>query len=117
MTGLERITGTTTTGMTSRRSNPCGPRTSPRSTRATSPASSLVLRIALLEASESPLLGGQLTKGALDSVQLALEDLVAGQDGFDSPEVVRDLREALDGLARAIELGDNPENLESGRLS
>ena len=71
----------------------------------------LVLRIALLEASESPLLGEQVMRGALDSVQLALEDLVAGQDGFGPPEAVRELRESLDGLARAIELADGPESL------
>ncbi len=71
----------------------------------------LVLRVALLEASESPLLGAQITRGALDSVQLALEDLVAGQDGFGPPQAVGELREALDGLARAIELADDPESL------
>ncbi len=71
----------------------------------------LVLRVALLEASEAPLLGAQITRGALDSVQLALEDLVAGQEGFGASEAVRDLREALDGLVRAIELADAPNSL------
>ena len=71
----------------------------------------LVLRVGLLEASEAPLLGKQITRGALDAVHLALEDLVSGQDGFGAPDVVRDLREALDGLARTIDLADEPETL------
>jgi len=71
----------------------------------------LVLRVSLLEASEAPLLGPQIARGALDAVRLALEDLVAGQDGFGSPDVVRALREALDGLARTIELSDEPDTL------
>ena len=71
----------------------------------------LVLRVALLEASESPLLGEQVLRGAFDTVQLALEDLVSCQETFDAPGEVRALRESLDGLARAIELADGPESL------
>ena len=42
----------------------------------------LVLRLALLEASESPLFGPQLLDGARDTALLALEDLVACQDAL-----------------------------------
>ena len=71
----------------------------------------LVLRIALLEASESPLLAPQLLAGARDAVLLALEDLVAEQAALPSEIDAYRLREALDALARMLEVAEYPTDL------
>ena len=55
----------------------------------------LVLRLALLEVSEAPLLGPQLLDGMRDAALLALEDLVACQDELGPPaDRTRDARGA-----------------------
>jgi cyclic beta-1,2-glucan synthetase len=71
----------------------------------------LVLRIALLEISESPLLGTQILAGARDATGLAIEDLVSCQDELGPPELVAELRESLDGLLRAIDIAEPPRDL------
>ncbi len=101
---------TSTTGTTSRRSSRCGRPTSRRWTPATSPATCSCCASGCSRR-RSRRSSARRSAGRADSVQLALEDLVAGQDGFGPPEAVRELRESLDGLARAIELADGPESL------
>ncbi|NTW28974.1 MAG: hypothetical protein HGA39_06400 [Coriobacteriia bacterium] len=71
----------------------------------------LVLRLALLEASEAALLGPQLLAGARDTALLALEDFLASQAEFDASHSGRPAREALDGLLRALDLAERPANL------
>ncbi len=71
----------------------------------------LVLRVALLEASESPLLGPQLLAGIRDATQLALEDLVACREDLCPADAVRSLRESLDGLLRTVDLTEPPTDL------
>jgi cyclic beta-1,2-glucan synthetase len=71
----------------------------------------LVLRIALLEASEAPLLGEQLLAGARDATMLALEDLVSCQDSLTPQTMVREMREMLDSLVRAIDTAETPRDL------
>jgi cyclic beta-1,2-glucan synthetase len=71
----------------------------------------LVLRLALLEASESPLFGPQLLDGARDAALLALEDLVACQDELVPQDLVRAMRESLDGMMRTIDTAEMPVNL------
>jgi cyclic beta-1,2-glucan synthetase len=71
----------------------------------------LVLRLALLETSESPLLGPQLLDGARDAAHLALEDLVACQEELGPLDIARAVRETLDGLMRTIDTADPPVNL------
>lgn len=71
----------------------------------------LVLRIALVEASEAPLLGPQLIAGARDAALLALEDFIACQGEFEPSRPGRVPREALDSLLRAIEFAEAPKNL------
>ncbi len=71
----------------------------------------LVLRIALLEASESPFLGPQLLEGARDAVRLALEDLVVEQAALPAEIDSQRLREALDSLGRLLELAETPTDL------
>ena len=76
----------------------------------------LVLRIALLEASEAPLLGAQLLDGARDAAMLALEDLVACQDALAPPDVVREhARDARRPRARASTPPRRPATSASGR--
>ncbi|MBA4369987.1 MAG: hypothetical protein C0418_00200 [Coriobacteriaceae bacterium] len=71
----------------------------------------LVLRVALLEASESPLLGPQLLDGLADTALLALEDLVAARDASDAKEAIEGLRDEIDGLRRRVSLEVTPANL------
>ncbi len=71
----------------------------------------LVLRLALLELSEAPLLGPQLLDGARDAALLALEDLVSCQDEIGPPDNARSMREALDGLMRTIDTSELPRDL------
>ena len=71
----------------------------------------LVLRIALLEASEAPLIGPQILAGVADAALLAMEDLLACQDVLVPAENARALRETLDGLLRAIDVTEPPRNL------
>jgi len=73
----------------------------------------LVLRVGLLEASESPLLGPQLLDGVRDAVRLALEDLVADRSALGPPEASRRMREALDALERGLSLAERPDDLGS----
>ena len=71
----------------------------------------LVLRIALLEASEAPLLGRQLLDGVRDTAALALEDVVAGHDELAGWTDERDVRDALEALVRAIDTVETPSDL------
>ncbi|HEY5541053.1 MAG TPA: glucoamylase family protein [Coriobacteriia bacterium] len=71
----------------------------------------LVLRVSLLEASEAPLLGPQLLEGARDAAMLALEDLNACQDALRPTDLVRSMRESLNGLVRAIDTAETPCDL------
>lgn len=71
----------------------------------------LVLRIALLEISEAPLVGAQLVDGTRDATRLALEDLVACQNELAPAEVVRSMRDALDGMVRTIDTAEAPRDL------
>jgi cellobiose phosphorylase len=71
----------------------------------------LTLRIGLLEATEAPLLGGQLLDGARDAVALAIEDLQTEREAFGSAPAVQGLHESLDGLARALESAEQPLSL------
>ena len=73
----------------------------------------LVLRVGLLEASESALVGPQLLPGARDAVRLALEDLVAGSDRLGPDHAVRELRASLDELDRTLSLAEPPRDLSS----
>ncbi len=73
----------------------------------------LVLRIGLLEASESPLLGPQVIAGARDGVRLALEDLVAGEPNLGPVEAVRRCHECLEALERSLALSAPPHDLGS----
>jgi len=82
----------------------------------------LVLRIGLLEASESPIVGLQLLDGARDTVRLALEDLVVDQGRLGPPEAARRARESLEAVDRALTLSERPSELGTwtallGRLS
>ena len=70
----------------------------------------LVLRIALLEAAEEPLLGQQLLAGTHDAILLALEDLVAAQTEL-SGAAAHETRETLQAFARAIEVAEPPCDL------
>lgn len=71
----------------------------------------LVLRVGLLEVSESPVLGQQILTGISDTASLAVEDLQAEHDRIGPPEVVRSLREKLDELARDVALENPPSDL------
>ncbi|NTU70477.1 MAG: hypothetical protein HGB10_01435 [Coriobacteriia bacterium] len=71
----------------------------------------LVLRVALLEATEAPLLGPQVIDGARDAVLLALEDLVAEQAELPSTLDAHRLREALDSLLRTLDVAEPPGDL------
>ncbi len=71
----------------------------------------LVLRIALLEVSEAPLLGAQLLKGFVDTVDLAVQDLYAERDHLAPDDVAHRLREQLEEFRRDVELEDEPEDL------
>jgi cyclic beta-1,2-glucan synthetase len=68
----------------------------------------LTLRVGLLEATEAPLLGGQLLEGARDTVALAIEDLQAERGALGPMQAVQDLHDSLDGLARALESAEQP---------
>ena len=72
----------------------------------------LVLRAALLEAAQAPVLGPQLLTGAHDAVLLALEDLVAAQPELNAQDT-HAIRETLQSFARAIEVAEKPEDLEA----
>jgi cyclic beta-1,2-glucan synthetase len=71
----------------------------------------LILRVGLLEASESPLLGPQIIDGVADTVRLALRDLFAEKSALGPEDAVRRLREILEELARNTELEERPANL------
>ncbi len=77
----------------------------------------LVLRIALLEASEGPFLGDQLLRGLLDSMNLAEEDLFADHAELDGDGVaVQELRGQLAEMARTVQLEDDPRDLGGWHL-
>ena len=69
----------------------------------------LVLRVALIEATEAPLLCGQLLDGARDAVRLALEDLRAEEPALDA-DTAR-LHDALDSLSRTLDTAHAPNDL------
>ncbi|MBI5231434.1 MAG: hypothetical protein HY876_04625 [Coriobacteriales bacterium] len=71
----------------------------------------LVLRMGLLEASESPLLGPQILPGIRDTVHLALEDVVLEREQLGPTDSVRELRDALEELARTASLTEPPHEL------
>jgi len=71
----------------------------------------LVLRIGLLEASESPVLGPAILRGIADTASLAIEDLIAEQDALQPADALRELREQLDELERDVSLEDAPKDL------
>jgi cyclic beta-1,2-glucan synthetase len=71
----------------------------------------LVLRIGLLELTEGPLLGNQLLDGILDTVHLALEDLMSHSERLGPAEALRRLHEALDGLDRTLSIADRPTDV------
>ncbi len=71
----------------------------------------LVLRIGLLEASESPLFAHRLLDGLVDTISLAVEDLVAEHGRLHPEDTVRLLRENLDELARDVALVEAPNDL------
>ena len=71
----------------------------------------LVLRVALLEASEAPFLGPQLLDGIRDAALLALEDLVAGHDSLADWPDARTVRETLEAVVRSIDTTETPSEL------
>ena len=71
----------------------------------------LILRVGLLEASESPLLGPQIIDGVADAVHLALHDLFAEKGPVGSEEAKQQLREILEEMDRDTKLGESPTNL------
>ncbi len=73
----------------------------------------LVLRVGLLEASESPILGRQIIDGARDAARLALRDLISAQDRIGPAEEVRRLQDLLDELERTLALAEPPSDLGS----
>jgi cellobiose phosphorylase len=70
----------------------------------------LALRVALLEASEAPLLGSQLLDGIADTVRLALEEVQSGQRSGKDP-LLGEVRATLEELLRRVELDASPRNL------
>ncbi len=73
----------------------------------------LVVRVGLLEASESPLVGAQVLNGLRDTVRLALEDLVANAERLGPEPTVRETLETLDELDRTLALAETPRDLAS----
>ena len=71
----------------------------------------LVLRIALLEASEAPFLGPQLLDGLRDATLLALEDLVSGHDELAGWADERAVRESLEAVLRTVDTSELPRDL------
>jgi cyclic beta-1,2-glucan synthetase len=71
----------------------------------------LVLRVGLLEASESPLLGPQLIEGMRDSVSLALEDLAGCSAYKSAAETLRGIRDELESLNRLLSLAEEPTDI------
>jgi cyclic beta-1,2-glucan synthetase len=76
----------------------------------------LVLRVGLLEASESPIVGPQLLLGVRDAVRLALEDLVAEAGRLGPEKGVREVHGLLDELDRALVLAEPPLDLASWKV-
>jgi len=71
----------------------------------------LVLRIGLLEASESPILSPAMMTGIGDTASLAIEDLLLEQHSLEPADTLRELREKLDELARDVSLEASPSDL------
>jgi len=70
----------------------------------------LALRVTLLEASESPLLGPQLLRGAADTIRLAIEDVQSARATGDNA-LLSEVRTALGELLRRLELEAPPGSL------
>lgn len=70
----------------------------------------LTLRIALFEASESPLLGPQLLAGMTDTVRLAIEDVQSARTAGDDP-LFAEIRNTLEELLRRAQLEAPPKSL------
>ncbi|MDP2182543.1 MAG: glucoamylase family protein [Actinomycetota bacterium] len=75
----------------------------------------LVLRIGLLEASEAPLVDGQVLAGLVDTASMAVEDLFEERDDIGPSDMLADVREQLEQLARDAGLAETPENLGAWR--
>ncbi|MBE0475929.1 MAG: hypothetical protein IBX62_02385 [Coriobacteriia bacterium] len=75
----------------------------------------IVLRVGLLEASESPLVGPASLAGLADTVHLAIEDLLAAHDRIGPIDAQAALREMLDELLRRLTLEEAPRNLGGWR--
>jgi cyclic beta-1,2-glucan synthetase len=71
----------------------------------------LVLRVALLEATERPLVTGETLAGITDTARLALEDLAAVTGAVRAHPAIVETRTALEEAIRRIRLDDAPANL------
>ncbi|HAL29676.1 MAG TPA: hypothetical protein DCP20_03035 [Coriobacteriia bacterium] len=71
----------------------------------------LALRVALLEATERPLLGGDTLPGIADTARLALEDLAGAGSAVRAHGSAAEIRTALEEIVRRIGLDDVPVNL------
>ncbi|MHB1135426.1 MAG: GH36-type glycosyl hydrolase domain-containing protein [Coriobacteriia bacterium] len=75
----------------------------------------LALRVALLEATERPLLGPELLAGTADTTRLALEDLAAVRSAESIAGDRSEVRTALEETARRIALDTPPADLGEWR--
>ncbi|MBN2841030.1 MAG: hypothetical protein JXP37_08765 [Coriobacteriia bacterium] len=75
----------------------------------------LALRVALLEATERPLLGPELLDGIADTARLALEDLAAARSAKPTHDDRAEIRTALEETVRRIALDTAPTNLGEWR--
>jgi len=71
----------------------------------------IALRIGLMEVAEAPILGPQMLDGLVDTVRVALEDLLAEKDRVTDGGSVTEIRTALEGLLRRLELDERPGDL------
>jgi cyclic beta-1,2-glucan synthetase len=71
----------------------------------------LTLRVGLLEASESPLLGPQTLDGIADTIRLALEELQRARRVSHDARALSEAHTALEEVVRRIGLDTTPENL------
>jgi len=71
----------------------------------------LVLRVALLEATERPLISSEVLAGIVDTARLALEELAAATGAVRAHPAMAETRTALEEVVRRIRLDDPPANL------
>ncbi len=71
----------------------------------------IALRSGLFEASERPLINEAALAGLADTVQVALEDLIAAGKHIGPPTDVRELRIACEELLRRVTLDETPTDL------